>query len=488
MRAAIAALVGILGASATIASADPSQPQLVTVPFKFARPHVGTVAPTIYLERCKGGCVIKAGADDAKGYTAEIPDGAGPFNVSEYQNENHETGTAADAEWTEVVNCVREVYSPYAVEIVDQKPTDDRPYNMTIVAGLPSEVGLPSSYGGVGHGTCDALNNAISCTFANYNWGQGQARIYELCGVVAQETGHNFGLDHVWEFNNGTSSVSACKDPMTYRPSCGQKFFRNDLATCGEYQARPCKCGGLQNSHQQLLNVFGPGTPTTTPPTIDVTTPTAAMGTIAAGFIVNATAGAQRGVKTVDLYINGWKWASAAPAPWGPSGQPTVNYGIRIPDEVPDGVMDIVVKAADDIGVTTTAPTVTVTKGAACADESTCLPGMKCDAGKCSWDQPAGVLGDTCTYEQYCISGSCVPTSEGSVDKICSRSCVVASAASCEEGYECVSNADFGSGLCLPKGAGGGGGCSTGFDGTTTGAFALGLFGVGAVLLRRRRR
>ncbi|HEY4176606.1 MAG TPA: MYXO-CTERM sorting domain-containing protein [Kofleriaceae bacterium] len=488
MRAAIAALVGVLGV-ATIGSADPVQHELVTKPLRFARPHVGTVAPTIYLERCKGGCVLKAGADDAKGYTAEIPEGPGPFTISEYQNEQHQTGTDADAEWAQVLKCVQETYSPYGVQITDQKPADDRPYNMTIVAGLPAEVGLPNSYGGVGHGTCDALNNAISFTFANFNWGSGQDRIWELCGVVAQETGHNFGLDHVYEFNNGTSTVSGCKDPMTYRPSCGQKFFRNELATCGEYNTRPCKCGGgLQNSHQTLLNVFGPGTPITTPPTLEVTTPTATTGTIGAGFIVNATAGAQRGIKTVDLYINGWKWASASPAAFGPSGQPTVNYGMKIPDEVPDGVMDIVVKASDDIDTTTTAPTVTVTKGAACTDATTCLAGMKCEAGKCFWDEPAGVLGETCTYEQYCISGMCVPKSEGSAEKVCSRSCVVSSDAACEAGFECVAET-ISSGACLPKGAGGGGGgCSTSVDGSTTGAFALGLFGVGAVLLRRRRR
>ena len=41
---------------------------------------------------------------------------------------------------------------------------------------------------------------------------------------------------------------------MTYRNDCGgEKFFRNEIANCGETANRTCKCGGTQNSHAKIL-------------------------------------------------------------------------------------------------------------------------------------------------------------------------------------------------------------------------------------------
>jgi hypothetical protein len=87
----------------------------------------------------------------------------------------------------------------------------------------------------------------------------------------------------------------------------------------------------------------------------------------AAGFSVFTTAIDRRGVKNIDLLINGWKWTET-PGVFGK----TSPYVLNIPNEVPDGVMDIDVRACNDIDVCATAR-VTVTRGAACAGPANCL-------------------------------------------------------------------------------------------------------------------
>jgi MYXO-CTERM domain-containing protein len=146
--------------------------------------------------------------------------------------------------------------------------------------------------------------------------------------------------------------------------------------------------------------------------------------------------------------------------------------------------MDITVKAYDDIEVETDSTTVTVTKGAPCADASSCANGQKCDAGKCFWDPATGELGDDCTYPQFCMSGMC----EGTSDKqICTQGCVVGSTDACPAGFDCLQT-NGNDGICFTKDSGGC--CSTGGSTSSNGVYAqAGLaLGIVAFAARRRRR
>lgn len=453
-----------------------------------AAQHVGNVSKIIYLERCKGGCTVRKGADDARGYTSSIPDGtAAEYTIPEFKNSQGLTGAAADDEWNQLVQCVKEVYSPFAAEVTDVKPTSPT-YHMNIVAGLPGDVGLSPSVGGISPGVgCTPVDNRITYTFANsYRSTNVQFRTWTICSVVAQETAHTYGLDHAFSFGSGNLTRSACNDPMTYRTDCGgQKFFRNEPATCGEYSAMPCACGATQNAHLLLTNVFGPGTPLTAPPTLTVKQP-AAGATVANNYEVLATAFAQRGVFAVELWINGYMWKSIGGAAWGVNGQPETDYGIRIPAEVPDGVMDIVVKAKDDINVTTESPVITVTKGAPCTSADSCLEGQKCEAGKCFWDPPAGQFGDACDYPQYCANNTTC-AGKSATDTICTRSCVLGVADSCDEGYECIAGSDNAP-ICWPQGKDEGGGICSVSESNNGAIVSLLLSLFGLVMVARRRQ
>ncbi len=460
---------------------------VLSPPEEFKSSPAAEVSNVIYMNRCTGGCMVTGGTlNDARNHVAAyIP--AGQYQIDEYKNNAGDIGTAADEEWNMLVQCVREIYSPFNVTVTDVKPTSGN-WSEAIVGGVAADVGMDPNVGGVAAFSCAPRDNALSFTFANssFYFRGTQARVWELCAVVGQESAHNFSLDHSYEFADGQS---ACNDPMTYRTDCGgQKFFRNKAARCGEFEVRDCSlgsvCGGgggtSQNSHQKLLSIFGPGQSLVPAPTVAINTPMAGA-TVTDGQIVGFQAGSKRGVERSELYLNGWKWAEVKGAGFGSSGQANPsNYTVKFPAGVPNGVIDVQIKAYDDLEVMTASETVTVTKGAPCASADSCAAGQKCEAGKCFWDPPTGKLGDACTYQQFCESDLCVQTDDGGY---CSQDCIVGATGACPMDFECV--AAGASGACLPIETGGC--CNIGGGGAAWVHGGLSLFVLGLVLRRRRR-
>ncbi len=422
----------------------------------------------LYINPCRGGCLIKKGGDDARTHFTDAPDDppGTEYTLSEFK--------WGDDVWNQVMQCMREVYSPFDIEVTDQPPPAGTAYNEGIVAGGQAELHL-SGFGGYAYlnPDCTPRSFALSFSFAN----DYPPDPYQICYVASQETAHSFGLLHSFEYLDGRS---ACNDPMSYR-ECGgfERFFRNEPARCGEFTSRPCGvCGATQNTHQHLLNILGPGTPITTPPVITVTSPADGATLPSSGNVVVANASAQRGIDTIDLILNGYKWASVQGTFVGPDEH---GYSIPIPPEVPDGVIDVIVRAKDDIEVSTDAPQFTITKGAPCVSADTCAAGQRCEAGRCFWDPPVGQLGDECTFQQYCVSGQCQGIAGG--EQRCTQTCVIGIADSCPDGFECLGD---NGGVCWPSDAIASGCCSTSGDlGAQTGLLALGL---GLLLGRRRRR
>src|SRR4051812_13555164 len=69
---------------------------------------------TIYLNRCRGGCVIHAGQESAGANTSSILSvGVGNFSEFKY----------GDDEWNQVVQCVRETYAPFNIKVVTDRPS-----------------------------------------------------------------------------------------------------------------------------------------------------------------------------------------------------------------------------------------------------------------------------------------------------------------------------------------------------------------------------
>jgi MYXO-CTERM domain-containing protein len=402
-----------------------------------------------------------------------------------------DTCDTADYEWGAIMQCLKEVYSPFAVTVSDVKPSGGVSYTMDYVAGAPADIGYGATQtGGIAPGGCIAKDNVVSFSFANLPWGRGQQRILTLCGVAAQETAHAFGLEHEYEFADGPQ-MSACNSPMTYRTDCGgEQFFRNHLAKCGEDAVRDCYCGGLQNSHTHLIDVFGPGTSLIPPPTASVTLP-ADGGSVTNGWATIVSAGSRRGVDRIELWFNGYLWSTKPGAQFGADGQQDPStYSIPAPSGVPDGGIKIVVKALDDIGGEDDV-TLSVTKGALCTDATSCLNGQKCNtgaatdtvaAGGCYWEPASGAVGDACTFPQFCVSGICQGAAGG--DQTCTQHCVPGVGDSCPANFECDPASD-GQAYCFKKTADSG--CCSTSGGAPWSSFALGM-GVLAMLARRRRK
>lgn len=167
--------------------------------------------------------------------------------------------TGSDAGWAEIMDCMREIWQPFDIEITDVDP-GAVDHLESVVAGRPQDVGMGSGVGGVSPFYCGIIERSVVFTFAEV-YGSSYR---DICETAAQEVAHSFGMDH--EF--------MCEDPMTYLTGCGEKSFQDRAAPCGEYSARQCSCGGsTQNSVEDLLTYLGPR-PTDPDPPGDPTDPT----------------------------------------------------------------------------------------------------------------------------------------------------------------------------------------------------------------------
>ena len=463
-----------------------------TPPEAFVTPHA-QISQTLFLNRCSGGCPINAGSlNDARTNTSTIPSGNGPFMIEEFTGNGGTTGSAADADWNAVLTCVKEVYSPFDVQVTDVRPAAGVSFHMAIVAGRSSDIGLGPQILGIAPSSrdCTPQDNVISFSFANAHPGSTNERILNLCWTAAQESAHAFGIpNHSWAFP-ALNNRSACNDPMTYRTDCGgQKFFRNEIATCGDYQENvpPPSCGTTQNSHLKLQSVFGAGTSTVGPPNSVVTLP---LPSSPLGAVIGVQAGSKRGVSKVELLLNGFKWAEVGGAAFGSAGQPNPSsYTIPVPQNVPSSKIRVVARAYDDLGAFTDSVAIESFKGTptGCADASTCAAGQRCEDGYCLWDPPSGEIGDACTYGEFCLSGVCQGTTE---QQICTQSCIPGVADSCPSDFDCVETGP-GRGVCFFP-AEGGGCCSIGGDDARSpwvhAGLSLGLLGLLVLRPRRRRR
>lgn len=453
MRIFLAVLACVFGAT-TSAHAERTTHAVVVEKSAFAAA-AGEVSNIIFLNRCVGNCTITKGATDARTNTSSIPVGAAgaTYTLSAFNK--------GDAAWSELVTCVRDLYLPYGVQITDVDPGPNVLHHEAMVAGTDAEIGWDGALGvGSVDPDCAPYNNGISYAFAN-----AHADIEDLCWTVAQEVGHTYGLDHVFD----------CHDPMTYLPGCFRKYFRNEDYICGEYEERACRCGNVQNSHTRLFTLFGKGNDIPAPD-VEIIGPMAGA-TINASTVIEGTLTAGRGLGTIELWINGHKWDEQQ----GPAlDRQTGTFGFNLPSELPNSVLDIEVRANTDLGEPF-APglaSVTVTLGAACTNADACLDGQQCTDGRCLWGDATGELGDACDFDQFCLSGRCEGT--------CTESCVVGIAGDCPNGFICD---PVGGGLCFPGSDDeGGGGCCQASGSLGAGlAQAMAALAMMLLLVARRR-
>jgi hypothetical protein len=270
-----------------------------------------TVAPVvntnkIYLNNCKpNGCVVRSGSTSS-------------IDGSTYQGTWGISGTrtltpfaASDATWTAVVACMKDVFSPFGVEITTTNPSP-APHFEIMIAGSPGDLGMSSGIGGVSPFSCQQyIPNSLVFDFQKV-WGSD---VEEICSTAAQEIAHSFALDHVTDPS----------DPLTYNPFNGRRRFKNAQIQCGSdcqggrspfgdtctgvtQQNHPCACANgstiltnTQNSVLTMQALFGNGMPT--PPVVKITEPKLGA-VVTAGFPVKADITDDNGVARAELYVD----------------------------------------------------------------------------------------------------------------------------------------------------------------------------------------
>ncbi|MCP4449264.1 MAG: hypothetical protein GY811_28620 [Myxococcales bacterium] len=419
------------------------------------------ISNIIFLNRCVGGCTINPGSNDARTNQSSIAQGTSL--LSEY------AGT--QAQWDETIACVRDLYSPYDVNVVEEDPGAETIHHEAIVAGMPGELGLAPNIGGIAPSGCSPLNNVISFSFANSNFSQNQDPL-TMCWTIAQESAHAFGLpNHVFH----------CMDPMTYLDgNCGKKYFRNKSLPCGEFEQSNCNCSGVtQNSHVELSAVFGPGE-LPAPPEIEIQYPKPDT-VLADEFSIYWVADDERLIDHTEIWINGTKYADIPGKEWTGTFQPN-DYHMEAPT-LPDGVIELEVRAVNEIG-SEASQTITLTKGAPCSNADSCFDFQECNEGRCEYGAAAAELGDGCAVDPQCLEGTCA---EVGGERACAMSCIPTVSGACFEGFECETTSS-GDSVCWAVAGDTGGCCSVaGSKGDPLPWFGLGMFLFGLVVIRRRR-
>ncbi|HHH28859.1 MAG TPA: hypothetical protein ENK57_11020 [Polyangiaceae bacterium] len=222
-------------------SAEPSPPVYLPVVVQELLDREPKPSHIIYLNR--EGATLVPGPDEASLNRSSIIENA------ELESYVVPAFRGSARRWDDIVTCIRGHFEPYDVEIVEQRPTEPG-YLMALMGGRAEGLG-PSD--GHDHGTVtglapfngQAVENAVVLVFTRAL----RERTQSSCETAAMEIAHAYGLDH----------TTQCRDIMTYKRRCTRRRrFYDQPAACGEHEDRECRGGGMQNSHQMLLDVLGP--------------------------------------------------------------------------------------------------------------------------------------------------------------------------------------------------------------------------------------
>ncbi len=423
----------------------------------------------IYVNPCKpNGCVVRGGTGASSIDNASSQGGwpiSGTRTLTAFDQ--------SDAVWGEVVTCLKDVFSPFGVEIVTTNPSP-APHFEIMIAGRPTDLGMSNGIGGVSPFSCaEHIPNSLVFAFQRV-YGND---VEEICATAAQEVAHSFRLDHVTD----------ASDPLTYFGFNGRRRFKDAAVTCGSdcvngtamgltctganQQTRQCACGTgpTQNSAARLRLLFGTGTPT--PPTVKITNPKLGAN-VSPGFPVNVDASDDNGIARIELWVDNVKVSELAVGP----------YAFNAPATLADGTHNIKAIAYDIYG-TSKDDNVQVVIGKPCGKPADCPKDTDtCIGGRCVPGPGAqGGLGSTCTSGPDCASGQCATDASGA--KYCVENCVLGEG-QCPDGFGCLEAGQ--SGVCWPGYDDGTGGiCSAGGPG---GAVSLGLAFAAMLFARRRRK
>jgi MYXO-CTERM domain-containing protein len=284
------------------------------------------------------GANLSSGYDDSTSNVTQIGECAGNFAA-------YGEGPKRDAVMQAVIND----WAAYNIIITDVRP-DSGDYTMNMTG--PSN---PFGGGVLGIAPLDCedqqTHNNITYAFHSLNDGFDAST---TATTIGQEVAHSYGLEHVNEEGDIMNPYNAGGDPA-FTDQC-ITIVGGGSIVCGGQHAAECGSAGQQNSHQELLTLFGASTPDTASPTVAITYPSDGEEFDAgADFEITVDAADDVGIESVTLFNNGAAQGSpdaSAPYGWSVTG-------------IPEGTYELYVEAVDYSGNVSMSATVTIGVGGA---------------------------------------------------------------------------------------------------------------------------
>lgn len=259
------------------------------------------------------GATLTGGSDDSRNNRTGLPALVGAFAA-------YGEGAKRDA----TLQAVREDWAAYNILIVDERPAGgDYTMNMT---------GPTNPYGGnilgVAPLDCNDASTHNNITYAFHSVNDSHSASTQAT-TVSQEVAHSYGLEHV---NNGSDIMNPSNvggDP-SFLDQCIAIVPHPEFGIlCTDQHIASCGSSSQQNSHAELLSLFGPAIADDAPPDVEIVSPSDGANVQAGeSFSIDVEATDDGSVAEVELFVDGVAEASRTSPPWSfaVEGAPVGEY------------------------------------------------------------------------------------------------------------------------------------------------------------------
>jgi len=212
------------------------------------------------------------------------------------------------------MQAVKSDWAKYKVTITDQRPGGG---NYTMCVNSPTN---PFGGGVLGIAPLDCNDGQARNIVFAYHSDNDQFPAATQATTMSQEIAHAYGLEHVMEPNDIMNPYNAGGDP-SFIDQCFTLDGGGQGIACGQQHAQFCGGNG-QNSHQELVALFGVSEPDPVPPVVNIVQPGNGQVLDApANFPIVVEASDNVGVKQVQLFNNGAPLASWNSPPYATDAQ-----------------------------------------------------------------------------------------------------------------------------------------------------------------------
>ena len=163
-----------------------------------------------------------------------------------------------------VMQALRADWAAYDVVVTDTRP-DSGPYVMNMTG--PSNA-FPSNVLGIAPLDCWDSSTHSNVTYA-FHSANDQFSATTTATTISQEVAHSFGLEHVADPGNIMNPSNAGGDP-SFKDQCTSVVGGS---SCGSQHEAHCGTPFEQNSHAELMELFGPAIADTASPLVTIEVP-----------------------------------------------------------------------------------------------------------------------------------------------------------------------------------------------------------------------